>query len=276
MANLVCFRDLAKDSSQKTTERLNEKLASIDNCTVYDNILWFGYDIRKDISNGFLSVTDLQNCATRSNNMRGFYTIRVEDIFRKESFIRNIYYLLLKKNSFYPYSFYEFMDNVRVRGCIRILKDDGLYICKGRGENRVVFCDKDIWILLAIEFTPRILVDFIFKNENINDLFDRYSFPDEFDISFNDIDRRGKDVFTYLAKGGNENIVKIGKTIDLKSRESCMRNSNHELRIIAYLNKDIEKELHDCYSDKHIIREWYALDINDVNSIIRKYGFNIK
>lgn len=267
--NITSFRNLAKDSNQKTTLQSDETLIELS------SILWFGYDIRIN-DNGFLSVTDLINAVLSSNNIHGFCTVRVNDIFRKDSFLRNLYYLLLKKNRVFYYSFNEFFEIVKKKKCVKILKDMNLYQCIGKGKNRVVFCDKDIWILLAIEFTPRIIVDFIFDYDNINNLINKYVYPDEFDISFNDRYNRSKEVITYLAKDNQHNAIKIGKTTNLNLRESAMRNSNYDLSIIAYFNGDIEDELHKLYKHKHIKREWFSLSKKDVFDIMNNYGFIVR
>lgn len=80
-------------------------------------------------------------------------------------------------------------------------------------------------------------------------------------------------VFTYLAIDELSKDIKIGKTFDVRKRESVLRCANPRLSIIAYVKGDIERCLHERFSDKRSIGEWFSLSDNDIDSVIDEYDF---
>lgn len=80
-------------------------------------------------------------------------------------------------------------------------------------------------------------------------------------------------VFTYLAVDELSKDVKIGKTFNVRKREKVLRCANPRLRIIAYVKGDIERCLHDRFSYKRSIGEWFSLSDKDIDSIVDEYGF---
>ena len=100
------------------------------------------------------------------------------------------------------------------------------------------------------------------------------SVDDIIDILVNDVDDdHDCNIFTYLAVDGLSKDIKIGKTFNVKKRERDLRCANPRLSIIACVKGDIERCLHDKFSDKRISGEWFSLSSNDVDNIINEYGF---
>nr|DAR36508.1 MAG TPA: Meiotically up-regulated protein 113 [Caudoviricetes sp.] len=84
-------------------------------------------------------------------------------------------------------------------------------------------------------------------------------------------------IYTYIVRDCKNNIYKIGKTHDIYKRLSSLKTSNINLLLIAYVNSDIESEIHTYLSDNRILnnREWFKLNDNDVRNIISRFSFNI-
>lgn len=80
---------------------------------------------------------------------------------------------------------------------------------------------------------------------------------------------------TYIGVDISNGLVKIGKSKDLYTRESCLRVSNIHFYMIAYVDMDIERELHIKYSVYNVDREWFHLNKKQVKGIISKYNFRI-
>ena len=80
---------------------------------------------------------------------------------------------------------------------------------------------------------------------------------------------------TYIGVDISNGLVKIGKSKDLYTRESCLRVSNIYFYMIAYVDMDIERELHIKYSVYNVDREWFHLNKKQVKEIISKYNFRI-
>lgn len=107
-------------------------------------------------------------------------------------------------------------------------------------------------------------------------------FDSSFDnLKFNQIFNENKlsNNFVYLAKQKNEkNIYKIGRTIDLDTRERTFKVGNLFVDLIAYriVNDSVkaEKYLHNLFSSKHISGEWFELTDQDIDLLIKTFGFN--
>lgn len=72
-----------------------------------------------------------------------------------------------------------------------------------------------------------------------------------------------------------DGIDYIGKSSDVKRRLSGLSIVEDNLTLIAYVNKDIESELHARFDIKGIYREWFNLSDCDLNDIIDKYKFKL-
>lgn len=92
-----------------------------------------------------------------------------------------------------------------------------------------------------------------------------------YDMSFDILDN--KVVYTYLGSGNIDGYIKIGKTNNIDKRENTIRTGNIDFKIIAFVGRDIENELHSKFEVKRMEREWFHLSENDIDGIINEYGF---
>lgn len=61
----------------------------------------------------------------------------------------------------------------------------------------------------------------------------------------------------------------------MKRRLSGLSVVEDNLTLIAYVDKDIESELHARFDIKGIYREWFNLSDCDLNDIIDEYKFKL-
>lgn len=92
-----------------------------------------------------------------------------------------------------------------------------------------------------------------------------------YDMSFDILDN--KVVYIYLGSGNIDGYIKIGKTNNIDKRENTIRTGNIDFKIIAFVGRDIENELHSKFEIKRMEREWFHLSDNDIDNIINEYGF---
>lgn len=78
---------------------------------------------------------------------------------------------------------------------------------------------------------------------------------------------------TYLMFDSNTNYVKIGKSVDPRFRESTLQSEKPSISLFAICPADIEKDLHKTYSNNRVRGEWFDLHKNEVENIIKEYGF---
>ena len=99
----------------------------------------------------------------------------------------------------------------------------------------------------------------------IHDVFDLCNIKNEdcvLDITHRFIGRYNKKYikyFTYIIRNNNNGFYKIGKSSDVKRRLSGLSVVEDNLTLIAYVDKDIESELHARFDIKGIYREWFNL-----------------
>lgn len=78
---------------------------------------------------------------------------------------------------------------------------------------------------------------------------------------------------TYLAKNDHNNNVKIGKARDISKRLSSLKTSDPSIFIIGYVQRDIEKELHQKLEAYRFDREWFLLSDKQINDLMNEYKF---
>lgn len=76
---------------------------------------------------------------------------------------------------------------------------------------------------------------------------------------------------TYLIFDEDEQLVKIGKSHDIYARMCVM--DKRALSLVAYADADVEKVLHKSYQSKRVKGEWFRLSNDDIDEIIKTYGF---
>ncbi len=125
------------------------------------------------------------------------------------------------------------------------------------------------------KITFKDIIDFIIDILGDEDENHTLSIASRFIHSCNNRDKKMGDYYTYIIKDNSNGFYKIGKSVNIKRRLSTLSASNKDLILIAYINKDIEKELHMKFDIKGIYREWFNLSNKDLCDIINKYGFKI-
>ena len=101
----------------------------------------------------------------------------------------------------------------------------------------------------------------------------------EYSDFFTNKEKTKQDGFIYIAKQLNEeNVYKIGITIDLKNRVSTLKTGNAFLEVISSLKTDkyklIEKVLHSEFECFRIAGEWFEFPKGLIEEIIKAFGFN--
>lgn len=115
----------------------------------------FGIKIRQNTQGQFLSVTDLQNSYERARWTHKWSDKRISDIINTITTKERVYYIL-KERDLIKTGFSAFMEMADEHGLTTVLKGLGLYKTTGRGINKTVMTDPEIWILLALELNPMI------------------------------------------------------------------------------------------------------------------------
>lgn len=83
----------------------------------------------------------------------------------------------------------------------------------------------------------------------------------------------------FLKEWGNNNVVKIGRTTNLKQRIKKLQTGNSK-KLYYYKtsivndNKLIEKQLHEKCKDKCIRDEWFYLTNQEIKHILNVFQLN--
>lgn len=80
---------------------------------------------------------------------------------------------------------------------------------------------------------------------------------------------------TYLMIDHNTHLYKIGKSENPKYRERTLQSEKPSISILLVINADVEKILHERYSEKRIRGEWFCLSEDDIKDIKNKYRNSI-
>lgn len=134
---------------------------------------------------------------------------------------------------------------------------------------------KSLLCIIYMKCDRSLFKDFIY------DIFDCCNIKNEdwvLDITHRFIGRHNKKCikyFTYIIRNNNNGFYKIGKSSDVKRRLSGLSVVEDNLTLIAYVDKDIESELHARFDIKGIYREWFNLSDCDLNDIIDEYKFKL-
>lgn len=123
----------------------------------------FGVIIRQQTKTGFLNVSDLTAAYEIERAKKGWSYRRSDEIFDSIANAERIYYILYKRGYFVDSQYdsikggiTHFMEGVEKQGIKKILKSLKSYRTTGRGENKTVWTDPYIWMLIAMELHPEI------------------------------------------------------------------------------------------------------------------------
>jgi hypothetical protein len=103
-----------------------------------------------------------------------------------------------------------------------------------------------------------------------------YQYPNWYESPYNKEPESNKiSGFVYLAY--DERYYKIGATKDLENRRKRLRTGNVKLEIIASVQSDnafkLENTLHNIFSEKNIDLEWFDLNDDDIDILVKLFGF---
>lgn len=190
----------------------------------------FGITIQQQTKGQFISITDLQKAYEKARWVHGWTDRRINDIMQYAPVQERIYHLL-KERQMIETGVPAFTEMCKNEGIVKVLKGLGVWKTTGKGENRSVYCDPYIWVLLAMELNPMIYAKVvIWLTDSL--IFDRIEAGSEY-----------RPMNAAIKKICNEpDYIKYAKMINEKVfgfHKSGMRNlaSASELRKIA----DIEK-----------------------------------
>lgn len=81
----------------------------------------------------------------------------------------------------------------------------------------------------------------------------------------------GKSYKTYLIKETNTSFYKIGRSRNPIIREKTLQREMPNIHIVKIWNKDIEKTLHEKYTEQRVRGEWFKLTKVQVRHICTLY-----
>lgn len=114
----------------------------------------FGVTIRQETKTGFLNISDLAIAEAKGRSIHGWaHKGQIQDLINQKENSERIYYVL-KETGKINSDFSEFMKLVQNEGMIRTLKALGCYNASGRGQNKTVWCDPYLWVLICMEINP--------------------------------------------------------------------------------------------------------------------------
>lgn len=171
----------------------------------------YGVTIRQDTKTQFLSVTDLQEAYTRARIERGWNEKRISNILSNNESAERIYYIL-EKQGVIKTGFPAFIEEVKNKSLVDVLKKYGVYKTTGARGNKHVSCNPYIWVLLALELSPEIyatVVMWLTDNLIINriEAGDKYNALCRSASKFPDVDYRA------IAKGLNYIVFNVHETL---------------------------------------------------------------
>jgi hypothetical protein len=86
--------------------------------------------------------------------------------------------------------------------------------------------------------------------------------------------KKRKPYYTYIMYDKPSKLYKIGKSVNPKRREKTLRSSVPFITMLGIIDKNVEKQLHDKFSDKRKRGEWFKLNNQDI--LFLENTFNIK
>ena len=79
------------------------------------------------------------------------------------------------------------------------------------------------------------------------------------------------DSSTYLIRNPSTNLLKIGKTTNMKSRlESLQCGAGNKLEVIAVINENIERDMHVKFSELREFNEWFSDPSGEIEAYFKK------
>jgi len=116
--------------------------------------LLFDVTIRQQTKTGFLNLSDLElayasDRIINSRKERG----RVQDIIAQKENAERIFFVL-KETGIINSDISEFIEMCQEDGMVKTLKKLGVYKVSGARDNKTIWCNPYIWVLVAMELSP--------------------------------------------------------------------------------------------------------------------------
>lgn len=194
-------------------------------------------------------------------------------------FYERVYYSLIQDGNDINYG--DFCSRIMKNGAAAVLKSLGLYKVKGARETKKVYAHRKL--LLEIKTTiagNKELVDTViemgqglyaglpkFKIDNYDEFL---KLDSDYPCSVN------SSKCTYLIYNETSGLHKIGRSVNIYNRLNSLRSQYSPLlELSAYLDRDVEGELHKLYMKKRVHGEWFNLSLDDILDIKIRYNFKI-
>jgi len=116
----------------------------------------FGGRIHHMTKPDMLCLTDLQRIYEEVRKERNWTERNIREILnhKKSPVNTERLYYALKQRGLINVEISTFIEDCDNKSLIKVLKDMNLYITKGRGDNKSMYCYPDIFVLAALELSP--------------------------------------------------------------------------------------------------------------------------
>lgn len=118
----------------------------------------FGVTIRQETKTGFLNLSDLREAYTQARVKNGWADKNITEILDRES--PTIFYLL-EKQGIITVDIDTFIDQIKRQGFAKYMKTIGAYKTTGARENKSVWVNPYIFVMIAMELNPLFKADVI-------------------------------------------------------------------------------------------------------------------
>lgn len=114
----------------------------------------FEVTIRQETKTGNLNLSDLEKAYQKARLLHGWAEKgKIQDIISQKENSERVYYVL-KEIGVINSEISEFMEMVETHGMIKALKKINCYRASGRSNNKTVWCNPYLWVLIAMELNP--------------------------------------------------------------------------------------------------------------------------
>jgi hypothetical protein len=113
----------------------------------------FGVKIRQQSQTGQMNLSDLQAAYEVARHQYGWSEKRIDHLLGQRENAERLFYLLQDQDSI-NVRFDTFMESIENKGIVKVLKEAGVYVTKGRGATKATWCNAYVWVLVAMELNP--------------------------------------------------------------------------------------------------------------------------
>lgn len=232
-----------------------------DRSVTVEYVTLLGVRIRINANDDFLSMTDLVSAINKDPDLNKDRVVFSGNSFETISFQEKVFLALqdvVISGEKAILSNQIFVDSVIENGFISTLKARNLYYTTGRDESKSIWVHKVIWVLFAMEHSPKLFALALIEGFNP---------ASGFSMPLSKINVSYLPMVTYVMIDDHTGLFKIGRSRNPKQRESTLFSEKPSVRLILTLPVNKEKELHSLFSDKRVRGEWFSLDEKDISEI---------